>query len=49
MIHHFCAMGAAIPYSRMALKTVAGYIKTVLTPTNGLTAAKSALRLFFIV
>jgi hypothetical protein len=47
MIHHFYA--GAIPDARMALKTIADYIKTVLTPTNSLTAAKSPLRLFFIV
>ena len=37
MIHHFYAMGGAIPYARTALKTMGGYIKEVLTPTNGLT------------
>jgi acetyl esterase len=39
MIHHFYAMGGAIPYARTALKTMGDYIKTVLTPTNSLTAA----------
>jgi acetyl esterase len=39
MIHHFYAMGGAIPYARTALKSVGNYIKTVLTPTNSLTVA----------
>jgi acetyl esterase len=39
MIHHFYAMGGAIPYARTALKAVGDYIKTVLTPTKSLTAA----------
>ena len=39
MIHHFYAMGGAIPYARTALKSVGDYIKTVLTPTNSLTEA----------
>ena len=39
MIHHFYAMGGAIPYARTALKSVGDYIKTVLTPTNSLTVA----------
>jgi hypothetical protein len=39
MIHHFYAMGGAIHYPRTALKTVGDYIKTVLTPTNSVTAA----------
>jgi hypothetical protein len=32
-------MAGAIPYARTALKTMGDYIKTVLTPTNSLTAA----------
>ena len=39
MIHHFYAMGGAIPYARVALKTVGDHVKTVLTPTNSLTPA----------
>jgi hypothetical protein len=39
MLHHFYAMGGAIPYARTALKSVGDYIKTVLTPTNNLTVA----------
>ena len=38
MIHHFYAMGGAIPYARTALKTVGDDIKAVLTPV------KSSLR-----
>jgi hypothetical protein len=37
MIHHFYAMGGAIPYARTALKSVGDYIRAVLTSTNNLT------------
>ena len=39
IIHHFYAMGGAIPYARTALKTVGEYIKTVLTHANSLLVA----------
>jgi hypothetical protein len=34
MIHHFYAMGGAIPYARTALKTEGDDIKAVLTPVK---------------
>jgi acetyl esterase len=39
MIHHFYAIGGAIPYARTALKSVGDYIKAVLTTTSNLTVA----------
>jgi acetyl esterase len=39
MIHHFYAMGGAIPYARTALKTVGDDIRAVLTPVKTLSAA----------
>jgi acetyl esterase len=36
MIHHFYAMGGAIPYARTALKTVGADIKTALSPVAAL-------------
>jgi acetyl esterase len=39
MIHHFYAMGGAIPYARTALKAMGTDIKAVLTPVKKLSAA----------
>jgi acetyl esterase len=39
MIHHFYAMGGAIPYARTALKTVGDDVRAVLTPVKTLSAA----------
>jgi acetyl esterase/lipase len=36
MIHHFFAMGGAIPYARTALKTVGADIKAALSPVAAL-------------
>jgi acetyl esterase len=39
MIHHFYAMGGAIPYARTALKAMGADIKAALTPVKKLSAA----------
>ena len=39
MIHHFYAMGGAIPYARTALKAVGADIKAALSPVKALSAA----------
>jgi hypothetical protein len=39
MIHHFYAMGGAIPYARTALKAVGADIEAVLMPVKALSAA----------
>ena len=38
MIHHFYAMGGAIPYARTALKAVGADIKAALSPVKTLSA-----------
>ena len=39
MIHHFYAMGGAIPYARTALKAVGADIKAALLPVKTFSAA----------
>jgi acetyl esterase len=39
MIHHFYAMGGAIPYARTALKALGADIKAALSPAKALSAA----------